>query len=465
MSSQSVEMAFAQPTAGIGEVRIKPQQYHMEPGEQHLLTVGDGPGLGAVAWELDAQNLPAIWNGWQPDPQSTESTTVFRTEPRPGLEATMTYHLTRPELNGLAVTLSIINHTAHPQAIQPRLLGGQYLSDPLDHGRYQLLRASVGGKVRTWHTRLGGQPQRVAGSVAWVAAQTKYYTTIFESKTTSSALVVTYDAKGHPWAWLEWPAAELAPGAVQTWELRGYAGPLDYRYLDELQLDQAASLGAFTVISRLLRAAMHTIAGAVHSYGVAIVTLTVSLSALFAPLTLMSFRTMKKMQVLQPEIQQLQERHKKDPKKLNEELMKAYKKHQVNPMAGCLPLLFQMPVFIALYQVLSRSPELRGAKFLLIQDLSAPDAIIKLPSVLPVVGSAINVLPLAMAVMMFVQQRFSTQKAVTEEQRIQQQVFTFMPLLFGVMFYSLPSALVLYWLLNTTLAVVQQAMVARKFSA
>lgn len=383
----------------------------------------------------------------------------------PGWLAEQRYEVAAAEQNSFTVRLTVTNTTAAPQTIQPRLLAGRLLHDPLDHGRYRLLRAQVAGKIRTLPVKAGVPPQRWEGAVGWVTAQTKYSAAILEPTGPSAALVVTRDAYGQPQGWIEWPATTVPPGGTATWTARGYAGPLDYRFLDALKLDQAVSLGAFTTITRLLQAGMNSLTGLLHSHGAAIVALTVLLSLLFYPLTWTSFRTMKKMEMLQPEIKALQERYRSDPKRLNEEVMKAYRKHRVNPLAGCLPLLLQMPLFIALYQVLSRSPELRGAKFLLIKDLSAPDAILPLPAVLPLIGSAVNILPLAMAGMMFLQQRMSAaSKAVTEEQRIQQRVFGFMPLLFGVMFYTLPSGLVLYWLLNTTLVVLQQQLMLRKIT-
>ena len=387
----------------------------------------------------------------------------YQGQPAPGLMAEHRYDLRLVEQNSFTLMLAVTNTTTVPQAVQPRLLAGRLLHDPLEQGRYRLLRAQVAGKVRTLTLARGTEMRRLDGAVAWVTAQTKYYTAIIEPKTPPMALVLSRDVAGQPQGWIEWPAVTIAPQETRVWEARGYVGPLDYRFLDTLKLDHAASLGAFTTVTRLLQTGMSVLTRVFHSYGAAIVALTVLLTLLFYPLTWASFRTMKGMELLQPEIKALQARYGKDPKRLNEEVMKAYERHKVNPLAGCLPLLLQMPMVIALYQVLSRSSELRGATFLCLRDLSAPDALVPLPVVLPLLGSAINVLPLAMAGMMFLQQRLSTRgRALTQEQRIQQQVFGFMPVLFGAMFYTLPSGLVLYWLLNTTLTVLQQQLVLRR---
>ena len=457
----STILGFSHASASVAQLTIRPPTYHTQHGELDLTTGNEGPGLGAVAWETPG----APWNGWTlvERPADASPGVRYRGTPAPGLIAESRYDLRQAPQNALTLTLSVTNATGAPQTIQPRLLAGRPLQDPLDHGRYRLLRASVAGKAHAVTLGREAMGRRLEGSVDWVTAQTKYYTAIMAPTTTAVALVITRGPLGDPQAWVEWPAATIAPGATQQWEVRGYVGPLDYRFLDALQLDQAASLGAFTTITRLLQAAMNFLVRLFHSYGAAIVALTVFLSLLFSPLTWVSFRTMKQMELLQPELKVLQDRYSKDPKRLNEEVMKAYRTHKVNPLAGCLPLLLQMPIFISLYQVLSRSPDLRGARFLLIKDLAAPDALIPLPAALPLLGSAINVLPLAMAGAMFLQQRLSSKgKVMTEEQRAQQQVFVFMPVLFGVMFYSLPSGLVLYWLLNTSFSLLQQQVVFRR---
>ena len=465
IQTTSSKVWVAGSTAGIATVEIRTQTYRMDGGEKNLLLAEDGPGLGAVAWDGGSSVAVEPWTRWEMERGAEAGPRLsYRTELEPGLVAAMQYDFGAGGQNAFTITVSVNNQGSASRNVSPRMLAGQLLHDPFDHGRYRLLRASVAGKTRTIAARRGAAGQRLSGPVGWVTAQTKYYATILEPKTPSSGLVVARGPSGDPSVWVEWPAVSVAPGGTQHWVARGYIGPLDYRFLDALQLDEAVSLGAFTTVSRLLQAGMHMLGRTFQSYGAAIVALTALLSLLFSPLTLVSFRTMKKMELLQPELKALQERYKKDPKRLNEEVMKTYRKHGANPLAGCLPLLVQMPIFIGLYQVLSRSPELRGAKFLLIKDLSAPDQIIPLPAALPILGSAINILPLAMAAMMFIQQRLSARSAaLTEEQKIQQQVFGIMPLLFGAMFYALPSALVLYWLLNTTLTVVQQQFVLKRF--
>lgn len=165
---------------------------------------------------------------------------------------------------------------------------------------------------------------------------------------------------------------------------------------------------------------------------------------------------MKEMQLLQPKIDALRKELKDNPQRLNKEIMELYKEHKVNPLGGCLPLLLQMPIFFALYQALIRSAALRGAHFLWIKDLSAPDKLFTLKNSIPFLGNQINILPILMAIGMFVQQKISSVKATGEAAQQQKMMSIIMPVMFGVIFYQMPSGLVLYWLVNSMLMLFYQ---------
>jgi YidC/Oxa1 family membrane protein insertase len=173
---------------------------------------------------------------------------------------------------------------------------------------------------------------------------------------------------------------------------------------------------------------------------------------------------MKQMQLVQPKVDRLRKEYKDNPQKLNKEMLELYKKHKVNPFGGCLPMLLQMPIFIALYQALMRAIELKNAKFLWIKDLSGPDRAFLLPRT----GIPVNILPILMAITMFFQQKLSTPSHASQdkEDTLYQQQKTMaimMPVLFGVIFYNMPSALVLYWFTNTLIMFFQQARIMRNF--
>ena len=176
---------------------------------------------------------------------------------------------------------------------------------------------------------------------------------------------------------------------------------------------------------------------------------------------------MRRIQEIQPHIEKLRKVHKDNPQKLNKELAGIYKEYKINPLGGCLPLLVQMPIFIALYQGLIRSIELKGANFLWIKDLSNPD-FVRIPFSLPFLGNEIHILPLLMVGAMFFQQKISTKSTIVaskEQQQQQKFMLIFFPLFFGFLFYNFPSGLVLYWLTTTVLMVIEHSTMRKTASA
>jgi YidC/Oxa1 family membrane protein insertase len=167
---------------------------------------------------------------------------------------------------------------------------------------------------------------------------------------------------------------------------------------------------------------------------------------------------MKRMQLIQPQLTKLRDQHKKNPEKLHKEMMELYKKHKVNPFGGCLPMLLQTPVFIALYVSLSKTAELMNSRFLWIHDLSSPDKV-RLPFALPLLGFEIHVLPLIVAALMAVQQKFTMVKMEGQDPAMEAQqrmMAVIMPIMFGFFLYGLPSGLCLYWLTHTLLTTLYQ---------
>ena len=196
----------------------------------------------------------------------------------------------------------------------------------------------------------------------------------------------------------------------------------------------------------------------VNNYGIAIIIITVILKILFYPLTNKSYKSMKEMQKLQPKMEALKEKYKNDREAMNRAVMELYKTHKVNPMGGCLPMLIQIPVFFALYKALMYSIELRHAPFMLwINDLSAPDALFGvIPSGIPLMGGfPIGPLPLLMGATMVIQQKMTP----SNMDPMQARIFMAMPIIFTFMFLNFPSGLVLYWLVNNILTIIQQAYI------
>lgn len=260
---------------------------------------------------------------------------------------------------------------------------------------------------------------------------------------------------------------ELAAGATMHDTYTIYMGPKGYTQLRKLGLgfEKVATSGFWGLFRMALLMMLYFFYHVFHNYGLAIIALTITIKILFIPLTHKSFSSMKKMQELQPHMKALQEKYKEDPQRLNKEVMQLYKKHKVNPLGGCLPLVLQMPIFIALYQVLSEAVELRGAPFFWwIKDLSQADHCIQFPFTIPLVNiNSLNILPLLMVGSMIWQQKLTS--GTTAQTKEQQNMMLMMPVVFGFIFYNLPSGLVLYWLVNNILTIVHQLYTHRKHPA
>ncbi len=254
--------------------------------------------------------------------------------------------------------------------------------------------------------------------------------------------------------------ASGAPGAGQH-AIAIYSGPQDARLVEASPLHMAEVIDygwrPFQPISQFLLWCLNLIYRLIPNYGVAIILISAATKLAFFRLSHQSYKSMRDMQRIQGELQALRERHKNDPKKLNTETMGLYKKHGVNPLGGCLPLLLQTPVFIALYNVLRRTIELRQAPFALwIDDLAAPDVLVRVPFEIPFLGAAVSLLPILLGLATFFQQKMTT---VDPKQKM---LLYIMPVFMTVIFYHFPAGLNLYWLANTALTVAQQSLIERK---
>ena len=238
----------------------------------------------------------------------------------------------------------------------------------------------------------------------------------------------------------------VAPGERHTATAQLYAGPKIQRDLDAAapNLYLAVDYGYLWWLSVPLFKVLEAIHGVVANWGVAIIGLTIAVKALLYPLASAGFRSMAKMRLVMPQMKRLQERHAGDRQKLTQEMMALYKKEGANPFGGCLPLVLQMPVFLALYWVLYESVELRHAPFVLwINDLAAPDPWF--------------VLPILYAVSFYVMQTLQPPPA----DPMQAKVMKMMPIMFTVLFLFFPAGLVLYWLTNNILSLAQQWYITR----
>ncbi len=259
------------------------------------------------------------------------------------------------------------------------------------------------------------------------------------------------------------PAVTLGPQEQVTADLALYLGPRDLEALNAAgrDLEKAVNFGWTDIIAKPLLHALRFFNGYVHNYGFSIIILTVLIKILFWPLTHKSYKSMKEMQKIQPLMAKLREKYKGNKEQMNRELMQLYKTYKVNPMGGCLPMIIQIPVFFALFRILSSSIELRHAPFVLwITDLSAPDRLFTFPFQIPFMTppSGIPVLTLLMGASMFLQQKMSPAPG----DPTQAKVMMFLPLIFTFVFINFPSGLVLYWLTNNIISIGQQYQILKK---
>lgn len=314
------------------------------------------------------------------------------------------------------------------------------------------------------------QKEEQQGKVAWVGLKNRYFAVIVKPFIETPSIRVTRTSDNELQTEMTHPSFLLTPGKEIEARYLLYAGPLRQEDLEEAGygLEEIINYGFFGGLSKILLSCMNFFYKITRNWGLSIMVLTILINLVMFPLTYKSFMSMHQMKKIQPHIQKLRDLHRDNPQKLNKETMELYRKYNVNPIGGCLPMLLQMPIFIALYQGLMQSVSLKGANFLWVKDLSKTDAV-PLPFSVPIFGNCINILPIIMVGLMFFQQKISqgltTAGTMTQEQVSQQKMMMFvMPLLFGFLFYKMPAGLVLYWLTNTLLMTVEQGVISKRIS-
>ena len=295
-----------------------------------------------------------------------------------------------------------------------------------------------------------GQWQSVPGG--WVAMIQHYFTT---------AIIPGQDAQNYYYSKYRPQAAEydlgvflpaqtIQPGNNGVFDVNLYAGPKVQDELESiaLNLERTVDYGYLWFLAKPMFWVMQQIHGIIGNWGWAIIILTLLIKLAFFPLSAASYKSMANMRKLGPRLQTLRERYGDDRQRMNQEMMKMYKEEKINPLGGCLPIIVQIPFFIALYWVLIESVELRHAPFILWwRDLSEHDPYF--------------VLPILMGVSMFVQQSLNPKPP----DPMQARVMTFLPIVFTFFFLFFPAGLVLYWLCNNVLSIAQQWVINKRLGA
>lgn len=309
----------------------------------------------------------------------------------------------------------------------------------------------------------------IARNMDWVAVKNKFFVQILAPLDGSAGIDLIADRTqlpgetvADPRSWdqvavtksvaatMRFASHPLAAGETYTRSMSYYVGPKELASLRPLGHQQAKVMdfGVFSLLCEGLLWLLVKLYWLIPNYGVAIILVTILVRVVFWPLTHKGTESMKRMQEIQPKLNELKEKLKDKPQKLQQETMALYREHKINPLGGCLPMLIQIPVFFALYNVLRSGIEMRFAPFLWIPDLSAPEGL--LAGVLPG-GWTLNILPLLMAATQAWQQHLTPSGG----DPAQQKMMMFMPLIMLMFLYSMPSALVLYWTANQVLMIFQ----------
>ncbi|HDP24444.1 MAG TPA: membrane protein insertase YidC [Deltaproteobacteria bacterium] len=291
------------------------------------------------------------------------------------------------------------------------------------------------------------------GEIKWFGIEEKYFLhTIIPLEIFETQVRITRTDENIVSLAYSVPTAQIRSGSSQSHDHLIFLGPKNIKILKDVGFDlhRALDFGFFDLIAKPLLISMNWIQSYVGSYGLSIIILTIFIKIILYPLTFKSFASMKGLQKIQPLMKELQAKYKDDKQKLNQELMKLYSEHKINPLGGCLPMLLQIPILFALYKVFYSAIELRHTPFHIIgtwlPDLSAKDPYF--------------ITPVLMGLSQFVMQKMTP----TAGDPTQQKIMLMMPVVFTFLFLSFPSGLVLYWLVSNILSIIQQAYINRKLT-
>jgi YidC/Oxa1 family membrane protein insertase len=423
-----------------------------DSGPYDLIRAGQHAPLGLL-WRTQVGAVEAV----EDDRLLLYEVTASPSEPRPGEPTVVTMTGRTPGGATITKTLKIpsdsyfLDFQVTTQGLPATPLAVGWSRELNPNKSSSDIEGAVGyfaGELHPFDAGTLEEPEVVEGQASWAGYAEHYFLAAYvpRQRTPLKLVASMSEGSGHSTVWTNEPATSLDYGL--------YVGPKSFGELEKAGHDlvQAVDLGWFWFVAKPLLVALLWIERVVGNYGWAIVLLTIAVRLAFYPVNKKQIEAMKGMQRVQPEMKKLQERHANDREKLNVEMMELYRRHKVNPLAGCLPMLIQLPVFIGLYNVLLQSIELRHAPFIgWMHDLSQPDRLgsLAIPFVEP---AGIPVMTLLMGATMVIQQKMTPSTADPQQQRIMMM----MPVVFTVMFVNFPAGLVLYWLSNNVLSIAQQ---------
>lgn len=324
--------------------------------------------------------------------------------------------------------------------------------------------ALINGELKEIKIKKIAKQDKYVGRIGWMAYEDQYFVSaVIPQKAREASVGLGITSTQVLEATYIDPSGPVPPGTERTYQYRVYFGPKSLESLGSVGADLAkiVDFGFFDIIAKPLLHVMNFLHRYLPNYGVVIIIITIIVKLLFWPLSNKSYQSMSQMKKLQPKMAELRAKYKNDKKTMNQEIMSLYKLYKVNPLGGCLPMIFQIPVFFAFYKMLYQAIELRHAPFFLwIDDLSAPDRLFSFDFTIPMMAApyGIPVLTIIMGASMFLQQKMSPPPG----DPTQAKMMMFMPIFFTFIFINFPSGLVLYWLVNNILSMGQQYYVTKK---
>ncbi len=368
-----------------------------------------------------------------------------------GVKVTKIFTLTRGSY-AIDVDYQIVNQSGQAIELQPY---AQIKHSLISHSTNLAMPTYTGGAYSSSETKykkysfedMTKANLSIATKQGWVGLLQHYFVTAWVPNQHSDNQLYTSTNQKFAFIGFRAPTAVIADGASETISSKLWTGP---KLQDQMatvapNLDLTVDYGWAWFIAKPLFWLLQFIQSIVSNWGLAIIGVTIVVKAILYPLTRAQYTSMAKMRMLQPRMQELRERFGDDRQRMSQEMMKMYKEEKVNPLGGCLPILLQMPIFIALYWTFMEAVELRHAPFFgWIQDLSAQDPY--------------YILPLLMGGSMFLLQKMSPTPVADPTQ---QKIMTFMPVVFTIFFLWFPAGLVLYWLVSNVITIIQQQLIYR----
>ena len=472
LRNSDVELRLTNRGGGIKEAVLLRQV--AEKGQRVVLNSAESAPIGAFIEQPSAPALPEFT-------PSTESDSVVQFERTTSEQVTIRKKFffqqsSEKKDNFVAeMDVDLENRGAKPYRSAGYFvaLGSAAPIHPKDYPSYTRLVWCIAGKAKGidvgWFGGGGGflglgqraarpfYQENIAGA-EWVAVSNQFYTTLLAPLTAKADAVSgrRFDIQRPPdqkllgiEGALGMPGFDLQPGQTYSARFEIYAGPKLYHRLAQLPHNEAEIMdfGMFKLVCQFLLNFMNLLHSWLGDYGLAILALTTIIKLTLWPIQNRANRSMRQMAALSPKMQELKEKYKDDPTRMNQEVMKLYKQYGINPVGGCLPMMIQIPIFFGLFKMLGQAVELRNAKFLWVKDLSQPDTVAHLP----LLGWPINIIPLCMAATQ-IWLMAMTPKTGDPTQR---RVMMFTPLIFLFICYNFAAALALYYTAQNLFSILQ----------